>query len=222
MSDAQAMTRQQVRAVDGWAIDEVGIPGTVLMENAGRSATDLAQRLLGGVSAPRVAVLAGSGNNGGDGFVIARHLRLRGVQTDTYLLADPAKITGDAAVNFNVLQRLGAPLIECAGRSADELTELWRPYDLLVDALGGTGVTGALRGNLAAAVTAANATGTKILAIDIPTGLDCDTGRTAGPCIRAAATITFVARKVGFDAPTAAAYTGEVLVAGIGVPVANG
>ena len=98
------------------------------------------------------------------------------------------------------------------------MTTRWRDYQLLVDALGGTGIEGALRGNLARAVQAANATGVPILAIDIPTGLDCDNGTAEGPAIRAIRTVTFVARKAGFDAPGAAAFTGEVVVADIGLP----
>ncbi|GAF77613.1 unnamed protein product, partial [marine sediment metagenome] len=148
MSDSLAMTRRQVRAVDRWAIDVLGIPGAVLMENAGRCAADSAGLIVTDADAPRAAVLAGAGNNAGDGFVIARHLRLREIPTDTFLLAPREKIAGDALGNLRVLENLGAPLLDCTGRPADELEELWRPYDLLVDALGGTGISGALRGDL--------------------------------------------------------------------------
>ena len=212
------MTREQVRAVDRWAIQELGLPGVVLMENAGRNSADAAGLLLADVDKPRVAVLAGVGNNGGDGFVLARHLFVRGLAVEVHLLAEREKIAGDARVNLLAVETLGIRLIDSRGRAAGELTKEWGQYDLLVDALGGTGITGELRGDLAVAVEAANATGLPILAIDVPTGLDCDTGKPLGPAIRATMTITLVARKVGFDAPGAADYTGEVVVADIGVP----
>jgi NAD(P)H-hydrate epimerase len=213
------MTRRQVRWVDQWAIGTLGAPAEILMENAGRSAAQAAAEMVQGLAAPRLAVLAGSGNNAGDGFCVARHLRIRQIDVDVYLLGDRAKFTGEALMNLQLCERLLGPVREVRGRPAAELAELWRPYDLLVDALGGTGITGALRGDLAAAVEGANATGVPILALDIPTGLDCDTGEAPGPVIRAARTITFVARKVGFDAPGAAQYTGDILVADIGIPV---
>ena len=216
------MTRDQVRAVDRWAIGTLGLPGLVLMENAGRGTADAAAAMTADLAGHRVAVLAGAGNNAGDGFVAARHLRLRGIDTDVYLLTSREKIRGDAQVNLDALQRLGGSLKDAAGQSAEQLTECWRSYDLLVDALGGTGITGQLQGALAVAVSAANAADVPILAVDLPTGLDCDTGRADGPAIRAARTITFVARKIGFDGPGAADYTGQVVVADIGVPPGQG
>lgn len=213
------MTRRQVRWVDQWAIGTLGMPAEVLMENAGRCAADAAEEMVRHLAAPRVAVLAGSGNNAGDGFVVARHLRIRGIDTDVYLLGDRDKFRGEALLNLTLCEKLLDGLLDVRGRDAADLAGFWEPYDLLVDALGGTGITGALRGDIAAAVEAANATGVPILAIDIPTGLDCDSGQAAGPVIRAKKTITFVARKAGFDAPGAAAYTGEVIIADIGVPV---
>jgi len=165
-----------------------------------------------------VAVLAGAGNNGGDGFVVARHLLVRGIAVDVYLLSEPEKIRGDARVNLDALVRLGMVCRPATGHTATSMAERWGTYDLLVDALGGTGITGGLRGDLAVAVEAANATGKPILAVDIPTGLDADTGQAAGPAIRAVRTVTFVAAKRGFAAPGAAAFTGRVTVADIGVP----
>jgi len=218
MSEHTSMTRAQVRAVDRWAIETLGVPGGVLMENAGRCAADLAGLIVGDEAGLRVAVLAGAGNNGGDGFVLARHLTLRRIPTDVFLVAPREKVAGDARVNLEVLDRLGVAVAEVADRSVERLTEAWRPYSLLVDAVGGTGISGALTGAAAAAVEAANATGVAILAIDIPTGLDADTGQAPGPAIRAMSTITFVARKVGFDSPGAEVYTGQVVVADIGVP----
>jgi NAD(P)H-hydrate epimerase len=213
------MTRRQVRWVDQWATGTLGARAEILMENAGRCAAAAAEDLVRAVAEPRVAVLAGSGNNAGDGFVVARHLRIRNIAADVYLLGDRDKFSGEALMNLRLCERLLGPVREVRGRSAGDLAALWRPYDLLVDALGGTGITGALRGDLAAGVQAANATGLPILAIDIPTGMDCDTGAAPGPVIRARQTITFVARKLGFDAAGAAEFTGKVTVADIGIPV---
>jgi len=219
MNRRSVMSRDQVRHVDRWAIDEIGLPGLVLMENAGRQAADVACAMLADAGpTARVAVLAGAGNNGGDGFVAARHLLLRGVGVDVYLLAPPERIRGEARANLDALARLGVMCHQATGQTAEALTGQWGDYALLVDALGGTGITGALRGDLATAVEAANATGRPILAIDIPTGLDADTGEVHAPTIRAARTVTFVAAKTGFDAPGAAAVTGSVTVADIGVP----
>ncbi|MFW6146415.1 MAG: NAD(P)H-hydrate epimerase [Planctomycetota bacterium] len=219
MNSRVVMSRDEVRRVDHWAIEEIGLAGVVLMENAGRQAADVACAMLEDAGAsPRVAVLAGAGNNGGDGFVLARHLLLRGIGVDVYLLAPPETIRGGARANLDALAGLGVTCRRATGHPAATLTEQWGDYDLLVDALGGTGITGALRGDLAAAVEAANATKRPILAIDIPTGLDADTGRADGPAVHAERTITFVAAKTGFDTPGAAEFTGRVAVADIGVP----
>jgi len=219
MSDLPAMTRDQIRRVDAWAIERLGIAGTVLMENAGRVAADVACDMLADPATARVAVLAGSGNNAGDGFVVARHLLVRRISVDVFLLTSPEKTGGDARINLDLLEALGLAPTEWAGRTATEMTADLGRFDLIVDALGGTGISGALRGSLAVAVEAANAAGPPILAVDIPTGLDCDTGAPQGPTIRAAKTVTFVAPKLGFAAAGADAYTGRVIVTDIGVPL---
>ena len=216
-----SLSRDEVREIDRRAIEVAGVPGVVLMENAGRCVADEIEKFMAGVSAGgagRVAVVAGAGNNGGDGYVIARHLNMRGTETVTFLVAPEAKIGGDARINLEILRRLGADVREAAGSAT--LAEQLQGFDLIVDAVGGTGIRGALRGDLATAVEAINAAGRSIpvVAVDIPTGLDCDTGRTDGPAVTAAMTVTFVARKKGFDAPGASGRTGEVRVADIGVP----
>jgi len=215
------LSRQEVRAIDRCAIEALGVPGVVLMENAGRQAADAVCDLLGGPAAKSVAVVAGAGNNGGDGFVIARHLSLRGAAVTTFLVAPPEKLTADASINLGVLRALGGDVRPLAGEEVARLADLLGPFDAVVDAVGGTGISGALRGDLATAVEQINAAARPVLAVDIPTGLDCDTGEAPGPVVRAAATVTFVARKRGFDAPGAAAYTGKVIVADIGIPAGH-
>ncbi len=218
MADELTMTRARVRGVDSWAIEILGVSGLVLMENAGRCAADVAAFMVADTESPCVAVLAGAGNNAGDGFVVVRHLSLRGIATEAFLLAPPGKIRGDARANLSILTALGHTPANWCGLGVDEMTQRLSEYDLVVDSLGGTGIVGTLRGDVARAVNAANAADTPILAIDIPTGLNCDTGLAEGPAIQAASTVTFVARKVGFDAPGAADYTGQIVVADIGVP----
>jgi NAD(P)H-hydrate epimerase len=210
------MTRRQVRAVDAKAIDEYGLPGIVLMENAGRGAAELLVRL--GITGP-VIVCTGKGNNGGDGFVIARHLELHGIETTVLLFCDPADLSGDAAINCRVVTAAGQPLI-VPGAAPDpaELDKQLARADWIVDALLGTGTTGSIREPYVTAIAAINRAGKKVLAVDLPSGMDCDTGQPLGASVRADHTATFVARKVGFDAPGARQLTGEVHVIDIGVP----
>ena len=215
----KTLSRQEVRELDRRAIEQWGLPGVVLMENAGRNATDALEAFFGRASGRRVAVVAGGGNNGGDGFVIARHLRIRGATCVVFLVADEAKVSGDAAINLAVLPHVGVEVRRPRGPELSRLAGELEDFDLLVDALGGTGIRGPLRGDLALAVEQINAAGKPVMAVDIPTGLDCDTGRAYPPTVKADLTVTFAARKVGFDAPGAAGWTGQVVVADIGVPV---
>ncbi len=210
----RSLSREEVRAIDRCAIEEIGIPGVVLMENAGRNAAEEIDKLLGRLGGRRVAVVAGAGNNGGDGYVIARHLVNRGYDVATFLLAGVESIPGDARMQLNILRRLGHDLRPASG---SEFAGDLRDFDLIVDAAGGTGIRGALRDDLARIVEQINAAGRPVVAVDIPTGLDCDTGVPAGVCVRAKLTVTFVARKRGFDHPASEANTGPVRVADIGI-----
>jgi NAD(P)H-hydrate epimerase len=213
------LSRQEVRQIDQYAVETLGISGLVLMENAGRGAADAIGNFLGGsVTTKSVAVVAGSGNNGGDGFVVARHLAMRGAKVVTFQVCPLDKLTADAAANLAILHKLGHDVRQVAAEELGGLAKPLRGFDAVVDAVGGTGVRGALRDEMAAAVEAINAAGRPVVAIDIPTGLDCDTGQAEGIAVRAALTVTFVARKKGFDVPGAEAYTGNVVVADIGIP----
>jgi len=191
-----------------------GTPTIVMMENAGSAVKcEILQRW----SPCPVIVLCGPGNNGGDGFVAARHLAIRGAKTITFLVSPESKIAGDAAENLKIIRKMGLRVRQLMPASLAELAGELRKHDLVIDAIGGTGITGPLRGDLAAAVEQVNLSVRAVLAVDIPTGLDCDTGEAPGPTARAAMTVTMVARKKGFDAPGARDYTGEVIVADIGV-----
>ena len=214
----QSLSRDQVRRVDRWAIDALGIPGVILMENAGRQVADAVEKLLGDLGRCTVAVVAGAGNNGGDGYVAARHLALRGASVATFLVSPPEKITGDARVNLDAIRALGHDLRALSAEEGPALADALKSFDVVVDAVGGTGIRGELCGDLAAAVKQINAAERPVVAVDIPTGLDCDTGCPSGPTVKAVVTVSFVARKLGFDNPDSVEYTGDVVVADIGVP----
>jgi NAD(P)H-hydrate epimerase len=211
-----SLTRDQVRDVDRRAIGEYGMPGLVLMENAGRNAAALLLQL--GIDGP-VVICCGKGNNAGDGFVVARHLENAGIEVAVLPAVPSATLSGDAAVNFGILRRAGTVVIEPPAAGIESLwrTELARA-DWIVDALLGTGTRGILREPFLSAIAVINGSGRRVFALDLPSGMDCDSGQPLGACVRAAHTATFVARKPGFDAPGAAACTGEVHVIDIGVP----
>jgi NAD(P)H-hydrate epimerase len=228
MNSGLALTRQQVRRVDQLAVEQLGIAGVVLMENAGRNAAQrvlelLRQRRVARSSA-RVAVVCGGGNNGGDGYVVARHLHNAGVTVTLCPARDPAALTGDAMTNCLIATRMGLPMQ--MARDASELADAsgnWDVTHVIVDALLGTGFTGTLRPPMAAVIDRINAAGrweASVVAMDLPSGLDCDTGQPADPTIRADLTVTFVGPKVGFDRPSAREHLGQVVVADIGVPEA--
>lgn len=214
------LARGEVRELDRVAIEDFGIAGVVLMENAGAGVAALLGRL--GAAGP-FAIACGRGNNGGDGFVIARHLEAAGHPVQLLLAAAPDAYAGDAAVNLAICQRSGLP-INCLADAdeADWCRELMRA-DWIVDALLGTGSAGPPRGAVATAIAAINGRRraddrVRVLAVDLPSGLDADTGAAPGACVHADVTATFVAEKRGFADPQAAAFTGAVHVIGIGAP----
>jgi NAD(P)H-hydrate epimerase len=212
----RSLTRSQVRDVDRRAVAEYGLVGIVLMENAGRGAADLLLEL--GV-AGRVVVCAGKGKNGGDGFVIARHLEIHDIATTVLLFCAPTELTGDAAVNYHILVAAGQALVVMGTEPlAAEIDRQLAGADWIVDALLGTGTQGAIREPYLTAIAAINRAGKKVLAVDLPSGMDCDTGLPLGACIQASHTATFVARKPGFDVAGAERLTGPVRVIDIGVP----
>lgn len=222
--DTPPLTRDESRALDRRAIDDYGISGLVLMENAGRGTVDVLERL--GIGGP-VAILCGKGNNAGDGFVIARHLEIRGHACRVLLLCPPDELRGDAATNFKILTKCKVPIVDLS--STTEPTLLHAALDRhaagaawILDAMLGTGVQGEPRAPFDTAIYWMNVREAKMqaMAVDVPSGLDCDTGRPAMQTVQADHTCTFAAMKVGFTQPDAAAFTGQVHVCDIGVPPA--
>lgn len=213
---ADALTVQQVRELDVLAIEHVGIPGLVLMENAGRRIAEVVYAALIHPAAERVTILCGPGNNGGDGLVIARHLHNAGVRTTVVLAVGREKLKGDAGTNLGIVERMDVPVLpaEDAGVAA-----AIADADVIVDALLGTGAKGDPRGALAALIEQANAAPrARRIAVDVPSGLDADTGARGSPCFAAGCTVTLLAPKVGFAEAAAQTVLGRVVVADIGVP----
>ncbi|MFO0966542.1 MAG: NAD(P)H-hydrate epimerase [Gemmataceae bacterium] len=211
------LSREQIRRLDRDAVERFGIPSLVLMENAGRGAADTLVSL--GIRGP-VLICCGKGNNGGDGLVLARHLALRGFPFDVQLFADAKQFSPDAAAQWRIVECLDLPrrVWDLDRLDAAELRLQLARGEWLVDALYGTGLQGAVRPPLDQVISAMNAAPGQVVALDIPSGLDADTGEPLGATIRARHTVTFATPKLGFDNPAARAYTGKVHVADIGFP----
>ena len=223
----RSLSREEVRQVDAKAI-ELGLPGVVLMENAALGLTDVVCAELearGAGPGSVVGIVAGKGNNGGDGFVLARHLVLRGFTPKVAYCGDrtAAKRETDAGINLSVLEnaRMGSIVdVPDAAALAALLAQDWKDAVLLVDAIYGTGLSATLRPEGAALIEALNAAPQPIVAVDLPSGLDTDTGVPLGAAVKATSTATFVARKMGFDQPGSSEYTGIIHVIPIGCPEA--
>ncbi|MBE0598941.1 MAG: NAD(P)H-hydrate dehydratase [Desulfuromonadales bacterium] len=214
------LSAAEMRELDRRTIEEIGLPGVVLMENAGRGAAELVRRRFAPLAPGPVLVLAGKGNNGGDGYVIARCLRQCGWQVRTVVLAPEEVITGDAAVHLQVLRRSGGEVVftptESALRAALEPA---RDSALLIDALLGTGLTSEVGGVYAVAIDWINRADRPVFAVDIPSGVDASTGAVLGRAVRADVTGTFAAAKLGHALHPGAALVGELTVVEIGIPV---
>jgi NAD(P)H-hydrate epimerase len=206
----------EIRELDRRAIEEFGIPGIVLMENAGRGMAELLLKL--GVKG-RVVICCGKGNNGGDGFVIARWLDAHRVAVHVSLYCPPEELTGDAATNCRIIQKCDIPMsIPPASLDDAAMRRELAEAEWIVDALFGSGLRGPVRPPYDRVIEAINASTTRVFAVDIPSGLDSDTGQPLGATIRAHHTATIVAMKQGFARPASREWTGEVHVIDIGLP----
>lgn len=205
-----SLTRAQARRVDEIAIGTHGMSGLVLMENAGRDCADILMEQTDGP----VAICCGKGNNAGDGFVMARHLDNAGIEAAVLMTASPGDLSPDARANYDLLAHCDVAIVE-------SVAEWHRPVAAaawLVDALLGTGADGEPRSPLDAVIALMNGSNTPIMAVDVPSGLDADTGEQSASCVQASLTATFVAPKVGFASKTAAGCLGLVETVDIGVP----
>ncbi len=185
-------TASEMREIDNIAIHEYGIPGTVLMENAGVAVIRRLESIWESLAERKFCVLAGKGNNGGDGYVIARHLANQGAKVKVFLLGEKAGISGDARINLDIIDKMGLDIIEIVSeRDWDKVKVAAAFSDCLVDALLGTGFRGEVGGDMAHIIDIMNAAGKLVIAVDIPSGVEADTGRICGKAVQAAYTVTF-------------------------------
>lgn len=215
------LSREAVRAIDADAVQRLKVPSIVLMENAGRGATDaivarFADRL------ERVVIAGGTGQNGGDGWVVARHLAIRGRPPVAILVGDESKVRGDARVNLDAMRAHGIETHVAPLDRLDALDAALASATLVVDALFGTGLDRALDGGYAEAVKRIVRTEVPCVALDLPSGIDANTGEVLGVATRAALTVTFAAHKRGLHQYPGAGLAGEVVLASIGVPAPAG
>ena len=215
----------QMREADRFTIEDIGIPSLVLMENAGRQVVAAMEAAYEARLDGRVAILCGRGNNGGDGFVVARTLLQRGIDTAVFVIGAVADVRGDARTNLEILGRLGVTVVEINDEQAWELhfSEISQ-CTLLVDAMFGTGLSSPLGGMLETVVADVNASGIPIVSIDLPSGLSADTPQLVGDCIDAAMTVTLASPKLPLVLPPGESHAGDVVIADIGIPheVLNG
>jgi hydroxyethylthiazole kinase-like uncharacterized protein yjeF len=210
MTEIRHLSAAAMREADRRCIEEIGIPGAVLMNNAGAAVYQH-------VTTGPVGIVCGRGNNGGDGYVIARYALLAGWEVRLVALADRDQIQGDARTFLNAFENLGGAVTFATtpGDAAQAVAAL-TGCPVLIDAILGTGIAGEVRGVPRAAIDAWPSGYT--IAVDLPSGLNADTGEVCGACIRADKTVTFQFPKTGFQAESARPWLGEVIVADIGIP----
>ena len=207
----------QMRNLDSAAINEFGIPGIVLMENAGRKTCDMLIERYGSPEGKKVVVFAGPGNNGGDAFVVARHLHQGGADVIVNLLVEPEKITGDAKTNLNIVQKLSIPLQIIADSEEIQPLDLSMAF-LIVDGLFGTGLKRDITGRFATVINDINMSSVPTVSLDIPSGLDSDSGQPLGACVQADITYTYGLAKPGQFSYPGKMYCGPITVIDIGIP----
>lgn len=211
------LTRAQMRAFDRYAIEACHVPGMILMENAGRGAAEIIASLA--LPNARIAIFIGSGNNGGDGLVVARHLLARGITVRVLCVAEKRRIVGDAHSNLAAWEGVGGSVDQLPTEGfAQPLADALGASDVVVDAIFGTGLDRPIVGHLQEMVRALNQASAIRVSLDIPSGLDADHGTPLGIAVRATHTITFGAFKTGMLTPSGAEHCGKIHVAGLGVP----
>ena len=215
----KSVTSQQMQAIDKIAQERFKITALTLMENAGAAATSLACDMLDAKKEEgRVAVFCGKGNNGGDGLVVSRHLVKRGLKVITYILCGENQLKNDPAVNLRLLKKLGANIVILKEKGALESLSNLSDYDLIVDAIFGTGFKGKPAGPANEIIGLINRSGVKVLSVDVPSGLDATTGRAEGACVNASKTITFGISKTGFYKLDGPRFAKDIIVKNIGFP----
>lgn len=212
-------SREEMQELDRRSIEEYGIPGTILMENAGLRAADEIASWMKERSLRSALILAGKGNNGGDGYVVARHLFNRGLPVKVWRIGGDPRPSSDAAINLEIARRMGIPIEETpTPLPARRLRGLLCQGVAAVDALLGTGLSGEVRDPYLSAIAVLNEAESPVFAIDCPSGLDCDTGRILGAAVLAERTVTFGAPKLGFSLEKGPRHVGALTVVDISIP----
>lgn len=219
-STKMVLKRDEVREIDRKAIEEYEIPGIILMENAGRNVAEEILKMLSWPKKAKVVIFCGKGNNGGDGFVIARHLYNKGVNVSVYLLTRISNVLadGDASTNLKILLNMNLKVNELLEGDMKEIRKELQDCNIIVDAIFGTGLSGEVREPARSLIMEINETNIPVVSVDIPSGLDCDEGVVLGAAVKATKTVTFVAAKAGFFKECGREYTGELIVSDISVP----
>ncbi len=213
------VTAAEMREMDRQTIESFGLPGRVLMENAGRSATNIFLEQFKNIKNKKIGIIAGRGNNGGDGFVIARYLAQKGIKTTVFLLSKCSEVRGDAAANLELLYPLNISVIELPDQESFSMHKTAiRHNDIWVDAIFGTGLQSDVKGFFKEIIDFINNSDKPIFSVDIPSGLNSDTGQPCGACIQANATVTFAYAKTGHILFPGADYTGNLDIVDIGIP----
>src|SRR4051812_47763766 len=215
----RVLNATQMRDADRRTIEEIGIPSLVLMENAGRQAVAAMEAVYSDLLDRQIAVLCGRGNNGGDGFVVARTLLQRGCDVAVFLIGRVADVRGDARINLDILGRLGLAIAEVADGQAWELHfSEFSACTLVVDAIFGTGLNAPVSGLIQSVIADVNASGVPVVSIDLPSGLSADSPEPIGDSIEAGTTVTIAAPKLPLVLPPAETRAGDIVIADIGIP----
>jgi hydroxyethylthiazole kinase-like uncharacterized protein yjeF len=215
----KVVTAEQMQELDRKSIEVYRIPGIVLMENAGRGAVEVITRNFPDIQKKTIAIIAGKGNNGGDGFVMARYLLNRGISVKVFLLTDPKSLRGDAEINFNIFHHMKGEIIPVpSSKDYQKVKKSLENFDLLIDGIFGTGLDAEVRGYYREVIDHLNTLQKPIVAIDVPSGLDADTGKPLGTAVRASLTITFGLPKVGHLVSPGIDYVGSLKIVDIGIP----
>lgn len=212
-----SLSAKEIQALDQLAINVYKIPSIILMENSGRAVSDVVSVLLKGKKRPSVVIVCGTGNNGGDGLVAARHLLNTNCRLKVFLVGRLNDVKNDPAVHLKILRNLNVPILEIFENSKDWQKD-FKQADLMVDAIFGVGLNREISNPQRYVIESINKSKRKVLSVDVPSGLDATTGECFGVCVKAHTTVTFTFPKKGFFVNLGPSYVGRLAVAEIGIP----
>ncbi|MFA6379021.1 MAG: NAD(P)H-hydrate epimerase [Candidatus Omnitrophota bacterium] len=213
----KAVSVSQAQKIDHLAIQKFGIPSLILMENAGRETAQEILKLGSKKRRARVCIFCGTGNNGGDGFVVARHLFNAGINVRTFLIGKPQNLKQDPATYYQILKKIGCPVKSIRKVSTEVLKDL-KKATVIVDAIFGIGLSRTIDEPFKSIINAMNQVKKDVISVDVPSGLDATTGKILGVCVKASCTVTFAVMKKGFLKNNGPRYAGKVIVSDIGIP----